>query len=151
MGTVVLVLFTVSTMGWELRVFCPAETAKHVLAEDKFNEKREDEYMVVSSRVGLKKRNSRGLWEVKTKCGESKECPGLELWCKDSGDSIASVQSIIKRRGVLGEEELSHMERRIQVMVEKQRQTGWSRGVLIEQTDLVAKVAGKTEMWRCVY
>ena len=51
----------VSTMGWELRVFCPAESAKNILIEDAHKERREDEYIVVSSRVGLKMRGREKL------------------------------------------------------------------------------------------
>ena len=135
-------------MGWELRVFCPAETAKNVFGEDVHHkERREDEYILVSSRVGLKKRGG-SRWEVKTKCGESNDCPGLERWCKDSVESVDCVDSIIRQRGVLGEEELLGLERRIHLKVEKERDRRWVGGVLMEQTDLKVKWGGKTEMCR---
>ena len=136
-------------MGWELRVFVPGETARHVLGVEMDRERREDQYMVVSIRVGIKRRGGAGAgWEVKIRYGESEECPGLERWDKETVESVDSAVSILKRRGVLGDEEQLALERRVQVIVEKQRQRGWSGGVLIEETDLVVKWGGKMDVWR---
>ena len=135
-------------MGWELRVFCPAETAKNVFDEDMVKERREDKYIVVSNRVGLKQRGKAGRWEVKIRCGETKECPGLEEWCKDQVASVETVESVLSRKGALGDEEVLGLKKQNCVTVDKLRQRGLCGRVQLEQTDLAVTVEGKTERWR---
>ena len=135
-------------MGWELRVFCPAETAKNVFDEDMVKERREDKYIVVSNRVGLKQRGKAGRWEVKIRCRESKECPGLEEWCKDQVASVETVESVLSRKGALGDEEVLGLKKQNCVTVDKLRQRGLCGRVQLEQTDLAVTVEGKTERWR---
>ena len=58
---------------------------KRLMEEDMDIERREDQYMVVSDRVGLKRRGGNITnWEVKVRTEKSKTIPVLERWKKEN-------------------------------------------------------------------
>ena len=131
-------------MGWELRLFVPIESALDYLGKEANVRSRLDVYLVVSNRVGIKKRSNK-QWEIKVQKEESKEIKGLQYWTKEPLEDLDSVPVVLRQKEMFGDNEKEALANHNFIHVQKQVRKDWRFGCCVEQTDLTCQ---NGEQWR---
>ena len=125
-------------MSLEYRVFQPSPT--DLGCQDWNLERRRDVYIVLSPRLGLKKRGGGG-WELKTRTNSGR-LEGLDRWTKEAVVDLRVLE------GRMEGDELEALQRWQEVEVKKARSRRWEQGVVVEQVELEVRMGEREEKWR---